>query len=193
MSKLFQSDIGGSPRVGVKWALNKDLTIAMTDSSHRITVESHARLHLGFVDLNGNLGRRFGSLGLGLNGLSTRVTAEHSGSFYVDGDDSIRAKDYALRVLRGLGLPHHLRLSVKSSIPVHAGLGSGTQLALAVASAITELFGLDCEIQQRAALTGRGQRSGIGIGVDAAGSGSHEVSLLEGRHPFGPGRCRRCR
>ncbi len=141
----------------------------MTDSSHRITVESHARLHLGFVDLNGNLGRRFGSLGLGLNGLSTRVTAERSGSFYVDGDDSVRAKDYALRVLRGLGLPHHLRLSVKSSIPVHAGLGSGTQLALAVASAITELFGLDCEIQQRAVLTGRGQRSGIGIGVFETG------------------------
>tara|TARA_B100001123_G_scaffold177653_1_gene203694 strand:+ start:530 stop:1231 length:702 start_codon:yes stop_codon:yes gene_type:complete len=42
-------------------------------------------------------------------------------------------------------------------------------LALAVASAITELFGLDCEIQQRAVLTGRGQRSGIGIGVFETG------------------------
>jgi len=152
----------------------------MTDSSHRITVESHGRLHLGFVDLNGNLGRRFGSLGLGLNGLSTRVTAEGSSSFYVDGDDSVRAKDYAIRVLHGLKLPRHLRLSVRSSIPIHAGLGSGTQLALAVASAITELFGLDCDIQQRAVLTGRGRRSGVGIGVFETGG-----FLFDGGHAPG--------
>lgn len=166
---LSQSDTVEPKRDGVEWALNEDLTSAMTDSSHRISIESSARLHLGFVDLNGNLGRRFGSLGLALNGLSTQVTAEASSGFYIEGDDSIRAEDYALKILHGFGLPRRLRLTVKSAIPVHAGLGSGTQLALAVATAIAELFSLDCDTQQLAALTGRGHRSGIGIGVFETG------------------------
>jgi len=33
-----------------------------------ITVTIPARLHLGFLDLNGGLGRRFGSIGLAITG-----------------------------------------------------------------------------------------------------------------------------
>ena len=36
-----------------------------------VTVAVGARLHLGFLDLNGGLGRRFGSLGLALDGPET--------------------------------------------------------------------------------------------------------------------------
>ena len=32
----------------------------------RVRVETAARLHMGFVDLHGGLGRRFGSIGVGL-------------------------------------------------------------------------------------------------------------------------------
>ena len=141
----------------------------MIDPSHRIAVESCARLHLGFVDLNGSLGRRFGSLGLALDGFSTRVCAEASGGFNVTGDDSVRAQAYALKILHSFGLPQRLQLSVSSAIPVHAGLGSGTQLALSVATALAELFGLDCDLRELAVLTGRGHRSGIGIGVFETG------------------------
>src|SRR5260221_3091872 len=38
-----------------------------------VEVFAPARLHLGFLDLNGGLGRRFGSLGLAIDGLRTRV------------------------------------------------------------------------------------------------------------------------
>ena len=39
-----------------------------------VTVTVPARLHLGFLDLNGGLGRRFGSIGLAISGLRTRLT-----------------------------------------------------------------------------------------------------------------------
>src|SRR5262249_60551106 len=52
-----------------------------------VTVRAPARLHLGFLDLNGGLGRRFGSIGLAVNGPENslnlyagppmRVTAPH--------------------------------------------------------------------------------------------------------------------
>lgn len=121
------------------------------------------------MDLNGNLGRRFGSLGLALDGLSTQVTASASAGFHIDGDEASRAEKYAIKVLQALGLPRQLSLSVNNAIPAHAGLGSGTQLALAIATAIAELFGLDRDLRELAAVTGRGQRSGIGIGVFETG------------------------
>ncbi len=141
----------------------------MNFSPRRISVEAPARLHLGFVDLNGNIGRKFGSLGLALEGLSTQVIAETTSGFHVVGDDSNRAQQYALKILQAYGLPRELSLSVKSAIPTHAGLGSGTQLALAIAKAISELFGLNRDIRDLAQMLGRGQRSGIGIGVFESG------------------------
>jgi predicted sugar kinase len=39
-----------------------------------ITVAVPARLHLGFLDLNGRLGRRFGSIGLAISDLGTSIT-----------------------------------------------------------------------------------------------------------------------
>jgi beta-RFAP synthase len=48
-------------------------------------------------------------------------------------------------------------------IPAHAGLGSGTQLALSVAAALARFFSIDADIRELAAVMGRGRRSGIGI------------------------------
>ncbi|HEU5323689.1 MAG TPA: beta-ribofuranosylaminobenzene 5'-phosphate synthase family protein, partial [Methylomirabilota bacterium] len=52
---------------------------------------------------------------------------------------------------------------VREAIPRHAGLGSGTQLELAVASALSRLLGDPRPVPVLAALGGRGRRSGIGI------------------------------
>ena len=53
--------------------------------SDRVTVSVPARLHLGFLDLNGGLGRRFGGIGLAINQLGTRITIAPSTCIYVDG------------------------------------------------------------------------------------------------------------
>ena len=39
-----------------------------------VRVRAPARLHLGFLDLAGDLGRRFGSIGLSIEGYATRLT-----------------------------------------------------------------------------------------------------------------------
>ena len=60
-------------------------TIDAMNSRHAtaaaLTVRAPARLHLGFIDLDGSMGRRFGSVGLTLNGLGTVVDGcEQEGS-----------------------------------------------------------------------------------------------------------------
>ena len=55
------------------------------------------------------------------------------------------------------------RLEITEAIPSHAGLGSGTQLALAVGSAFAAVEGIDLKPVDIAARLGRGARSGIGI------------------------------
>jgi len=54
-------------------------------------------------------------------------------------------------------------LHIVEAIPPHAGLGSGTQLALAVGSAFAALEGFRMMPRDVASYLGRGKRSGIGI------------------------------
>ena len=130
-----------------------------------ILINAPARLHFGFVDLNGNTGRRFGSLGMAIDGLGTCLQVSRSRFVEVSGRDDERAGRYASRLLDRLGLEGGLNIHVRSAIPPHCGLGSGTQMALAVGKAITELFELDISARKVAAMLGRGNRSGIGIGA----------------------------
>lgn len=48
-------------------------------------------------------------------------------------------------------------------IPAHAGLGSGTQLAIAISTALCRLHNISANTQEIAQQLGRGARSGIGI------------------------------
>jgi beta-RFAP synthase len=102
-------------------------------------------------------------------GLSTVVVAEPSTDLVVAGPSCARARDHARRILSGLELPSAVRLTVEEAIPAHAGLGSGTQMGLAVGAAISAVFDLEVPIDELARMIGRGQRSGIGIGVFASG------------------------
>ena len=40
----------------------------------KIQIISPARLHLGFMDLSGSLGRKFGSVGLAIDSIETSIT-----------------------------------------------------------------------------------------------------------------------
>ena len=54
-------------------------------------------------------------------------------------------------------------LNLVHSIPAHVGLGSGTQLGLAVGAALARLAGLQLSTDEIALAVGRGLHSGIGI------------------------------
>ncbi|NIQ97303.1 MAG: GHMP kinase, partial [Desulfuromonadales bacterium] len=56
-------------------------------------------------------------------------------------------------------------MTVEEAIPEHVGLGSGTQLGLAVAAAMTRLHGLELDSSELLRRLDRGLRSGIGIGA----------------------------
>ncbi len=140
-----------------------------------IKVMAPARLHLGFLDLHGGLGRRFGGLGVTLSEISTQLSCSRSASFEGSGPNAERALEYAKQLLHLFGCTEAVRIEMHEAIPNHAGLGSGTQLALTVGSAINHLFGLNLGIREIAAKLGRGMRSGIGIG-----SFEHGGFLLDG-------------
>jgi beta-ribofuranosylaminobenzene 5'-phosphate synthase len=137
----------------------------MTARFSSIRVVAPARLHLGFLDPAGHSGRRFGSLGVALDELCTEVYAEPADSFSAIGPEAKRAHECLLRMDHYFGLPGRVRLTVTRAIPPHAGLGSGTQLALAVGTAVARLFDLALSSRQLAAALARGMRSGIGIGA----------------------------
>ncbi len=130
-----------------------------------VRVSAPARLHLGFVDVSGSIGRRFGSIGLTLEGLATVVEMRRSDNLQVDGPGAARALDFLQRLMDEHDPSDAVALRIVSAIPEHAGLGSGTQMALAIGRAFCALFGLDYSSAAMAARMDRGARSGIGIGA----------------------------
>ena len=129
----------------------------------RVTVRAPARLHFGFIDLDGSLGRRFGSIGLAIDEPKIILEAGTADRFSVEGDEHNRGAALARRFLRHYGIREGVHISVKELIPAHVGLGSGTQLALSLAAALARLFSIEAGVCEFAAVMGRGKRSGIGI------------------------------
>lgn len=162
-----------------------------------VFVEAPARLHFGLLDLRGALGRRFGGIGAAAPAPTLLLSARAASTLDVQGEDAERATDYARRFLasqpaRGAG---GAQLRVHRALPAHAGLGSGTQLALAVARALAEISGTATDAPRLARATGRAQRSAIGTWTFAGGGlvleggrrpASDDVAPLLARLPFPP-------
>jgi beta-RFAP synthase len=146
-----------------------------------VFVEAPARLHFGLLDLRGRLGRRYGGIGAAAPSPTVLVSACAADTLEVCGDDAARAADFARRFLASQD-PRHAggaRVRVHRSIPAHAGLGSGTQLALAVARALAERYGIVADAPALARGVGRARRSAIGTWTFAGGG----LVLEGGRRP----------
>jgi beta-ribofuranosylaminobenzene 5'-phosphate synthase len=131
----------------------------------QVVVSAAARLHLGFLDLNGDLGRRFGSIGLSLDGPRLRLRLRRARVGSANGPDSTRAHKHLLALRRHFKRNGSYALSIDEAIPAHAGLGSGTCLALTVAAAFRRLEGLPIDFSGDAEILSRGERSGVGLAV----------------------------
>ncbi len=158
-----------------------------------VFVEAPARLHFGVLDLRGRLGRRFGGLGAAIPCPSLLLEATPAEEVIAKGPDAERAGDFARRFVAFHGLPGGVRLTLHRTIPSHAGLGSGTQLGLAVARALAELNGLPTGPVELARAVARGKRSAIGTWAFALGGfiveggrrpGSDEVAPLLAHFPI---------
>ena len=152
----------------------------------RVTVEAPARLHFGVLDLRGHRGRRFGGIGAAVPAPSVYLEAERSDRVAALGDDADRAREFAKRFFAYHRLEGGVQLRIHRAIPPHAGLGSGTQLGLAVARAIAGLYGLSTDPPRLAVAVGRGLRSGIGTWTFGLGGFVLEGGRLPGSDSVAP-------
>ncbi|AHG04501.1 GHMP kinase [Halobacterium sp. DL1] len=137
-------------------------------------VETGGRLHFGFLNLSLANERLYGSLGVALDQPRVVVEAEHADRA-VCGHD--RARPYVERACSLLDVPG-ADVAVREELPVHVGLGSGTQLALAVLAAVARVHDLAPEVRTRAPELGRGGRSGVGVATFESGG-----FVLDAGHP----------
>ncbi len=127
-----------------------------------VSVIAPARLHMGFLDLSGALGRQFGSIGVALNEPVTRLVI--SAGEKNTADNSSVSK-YLTPFCNAFDVSDALNIKVVEAIPEHVGLGSGTQMALAIGAGLNAFYDLKLTVRDIAAVMDRGLRSGIGIGV----------------------------
>ncbi len=151
-----------------------------------VFVEAPARLHFGVLDLRGDLGRRFGGIGAAVPAPSLLLEARPAAELRAEGPDAARTLEFAKRFAAHHGLDLRLHFCLHRSIPAHAGLGSGTQLALAVARASAEVSGLPTDVTALARAVDRGRRSGVGTWTFAHGGFVLEGGRTDGADRVAP-------
>jgi beta-ribofuranosylaminobenzene 5'-phosphate synthase len=143
----------------------------------KLRIKTPARLHLGLIDLNGNLGRLYGSIGLAVDYPNVVLEAETSAKLEVYGLEKDRVAKAVSRFSEYYNIEPKVRLEVKESIPKHSGLGSGTQLSLALGTALSRIHGIKASTREIASVMGRGFVSGVGVAAFERGGFSVDGGL----------------
>ncbi len=147
-----------------------------------LRVRTPSRLHFGLLSLPGDdmpwrnrLGeavlprRHFGGVGLMVRHLGVQLRAVEAAAWSAEGPLGERALAFARRVAEEIRREHPgaggppLRLVVEGTAPEHVGLGTGTQLGLAVARVVAAAWGVKAGAADLARWSGRGLRSALGI------------------------------
>lgn len=141
-----------------------------------LEVRTPARLHFGLWSLAGPpscppavpsrpaTARQFGGAGAMVVHPRVRLRIEPAEVLDIRGPQAPRVQSYVASwaAYHGRPLPA-CRITVQEAIPPHTGLGSGTQLGLAVAAGLSALFQVAVpSLGQLAASVGRAQRSAVG-------------------------------
>ena len=149
--------------------------------THQISTPS--RLHFTLIDMNGEIGRVDGSLGLSIQQPSFSFNfGPFKGNVVREGTS--REQELLLAELAAISellqVQPDIEIEILQMIPPHQGLGSGTQIRLAVMTALNQVLGLDHSPQKLAQMSDRGGTSGVGINAFQVGGllldGGHSVS-----------------
>ncbi|QDV49168.1 beta-ribofuranosylaminobenzene 5'-phosphate synthase family protein [Gimesia fumaroli] len=143
-----------------------------------VRITTGSRLHWGLLSLAPTTGREFGGIGLMVDAPHFVLSVKESfaGQDHITCSDAYYSKvEAALAAVRNYlpdsSQPRFFTLELQSEIPMHCGFGSGTQLSLALARAISLLS----EEQEQSSVelarrVGRGARSALGVhGFDCGG------------------------
>lgn len=129
-----------------------------------VLVTAPSRLHFGMLSFGHAEERQFGGVGAMIDSPGLRIEITPAAQLAAGGPLAERALTFARRVADNLRVHNPAcRLRILGAPAEHAGLGTGTQLALAVAAGLCRFF----EVEQTSAaelarLAGRGERSAIG-------------------------------
>jgi len=160
-----------------------------------LRLRTNSRLAFGLIDTNGEIGRVEGGLGLALESPHLELCAMHADGLRIDGPASV--SDNTRRKFEAMA--QHFKenynvqgidIRVEETIPGHAGLGSGTQLAMAFGQAINLLYDLNLTIPEIGRIAQRGGTSGIGCAAFETGGfladGGHRFGGPDGKQVFAP-------
>lgn len=164
----------------------------MTGST--LHIRTNSRLAFGLIDLNGELGRIEGGLGLALESPCVELRVRRAATVVTSG---LPLTDGTLAKLRAISTVFDERygaggaeVHVEQTIPDHAGLGSGTQLALAFAQALNLLYDVELPCHDLSLIAQRGGTSGIGCAAFEMGGfladGGHSFRRDGGKTEFAP-------
>lgn len=128
----------------------------------KVNINTPARLHFGLFDMRGDQGRLYGSAGVAIKKPRLSIWAEEADETTISGMRSDRAKEIISKMLEKHGVDSGLHLEIKEDIPEHMGFGSGTQLSIAIGTAINMIYNLGIPYTEIVLGLGRGKRSGIG-------------------------------
>ena len=138
----------------------------MSAQFESLAVETGSRLHFGLIDPAGSSGRLYAGAGVMVENPGIRLEAELAEGgdrVTADGPIAARVEDFLNRFRKSTGCDAFFNIEISSCPADHLGLGTGTQLGMAIASACSNLLGLDGGIEAIAGRTGRGRRSAIGV------------------------------
>jgi beta-ribofuranosylaminobenzene 5'-phosphate synthase len=127
----------------------------------RISVPAH--LHAGNMDLTGDLGRLYGTAGFTIQQPKTTIEAAKALKTSTTGEDAVSAKRFAESFIRKFNIPGGVAIKIIETIPAHLGMGSQTALALAVGTAIAELYNKKVELEDIALALGRSDIVALGL------------------------------
>jgi len=152
-----------------------------------VRIKTPSRIHVTLIDLNGKIGRVDGGVGIALEKPGIEVTGRESDHVSVKGDALYLERfGKVAEKLSGI-FGKAVELEVFSDYRPHVGLGSGTQISLAVGKIYDELYDLGLNIGKIAEIVGRGGTSGIGGAAFETGGfivdGGHALKDKDGFLP----------
>lgn len=157
----------------------------------KIRVTTPCRIHLSLIDENGYTGRVDGGIGLMLDRPNVIFEAtNHAEEFKIEAHKYYRESievinEQASKIFKAFNINNkNFHFNLKRYFPSHVGLGSKTQLSLAIAVAITKLKNIsDISLKDLTRLVNRGGTSGIGWrGFEKGGF------IVDAGHEFGKGK-----
>ena len=132
-------------------------------SQVQIDITTPSRLHFGLLSFGGS-GRQFGGVGVMIDHPHTQLCIRPAKALRILGSSAERVQLFVDRwTAHHATAPPPCEINVTRIAPAHCGLGSGTQLALAVAAGLNAFCQRPPETARELALSvGRGLRSAVG-------------------------------